>query len=213
MVLMCLCDFANDEGEHCWPSVATIGRKCSKGDRTIQAALKSLCELGYLTINERAGTSSQYHLDPRKICAPAKSAPPQKTAPTPAKSAPKPPRTTINGLASAKPMRAKNWPELPDWIPAAPWNAYHEMRKQKRAKATPRAVELLLADLSKWRARGHDPGVILDASVVNNWTGIFEPKERGNGNDIRRSGAAGTDKRSGLARAIDSELGSLSAFP
>ena len=106
MVLMCLCDYANDDGGSCWPSVATLARKCSKSERTIQGAIKSLQEMGYLTAKGRAGTSNLFQLNPRKICAPAESAPPQKTANTPAESAPNPSRTTNNNIKRAIPA---NW--------------------------------------------------------------------------------------------------------
>lgn len=109
MVLMCLADYANDEGENCWPAVATLARKCSKGDRTIQGAIKWLAQAGYLIAHERPGKSTAYHLNPRRICTPAESAPPQKPTRTPAESAPKPPRNTIKN---------KNAHELPEnWEP------------------------------------------------------------------------------------------------
>lgn len=112
MVLMCLADYANDDGENCWPAVGTIARKCSKGERTIQGAIKWLAAEGYLIAQERPGRSTAYHLNPRKICTPAKSAPPQKTARTPAESAPKPPRTT-----NIKKQVARDMPD--DWHPKA----------------------------------------------------------------------------------------------
>jgi hypothetical protein len=96
MVLMCLCDHASDTGA-CWPSVATIARKTSKSERTVQAALRWLEREEYFTRDCRNGTSAIYRLDPRKICTPANFAPPQIlheppqiSHPTPAKSAPKP---------------------------------------------------------------------------------------------------------------------------
>lgn len=110
MVLMCLCDHANDDGT-CWPSVATISRKTSKSDRTVQAALGWLEKNSYFVRDMRSGVSPIYHLDPRRICTPAESAPPQishrppqKTSNTPAESAPKPlrePSRTIKGSSSA----------------------------------------------------------------------------------------------------------------
>lgn len=179
MVLMCLCDYANDEGGNCWPAVPTLARKCSKSERTVQGALKSLEAMGYLTSSERRGTSNSFQLDPRKICTPAKSAPPQKTTQTPAESAPKPPRTTSNGLAIAKPTRAKGWPEIPDWVPAEPWNAWVEMRRRKGKAPTARAVKLTLEKLERWRAKGHDPGAVLDLATEQSWTGIWEPRDNG----------------------------------
>lgn len=93
MVLMCLCDYANDEGGNCFPSVPTLARKCSKSERTIQGAIKWLKDNGFLTLRDSAGHSHNFILNPRSICAPAETAPPQKTAKTPAKSAPYPRRS------------------------------------------------------------------------------------------------------------------------
>ena len=109
MVLMCLCDYANDDGGNCWPAVATLARKCSKGERTIQVAIRSLESMGILDVHERRGTSNSFRLNPRKICTPADVAPPQNTAKTPADSAPKPSRTTNNNIKRAIP--ANWWPE------------------------------------------------------------------------------------------------------
>ena len=95
---MCLCDFANDDG-HCWPAVSTIARKCSKGERTVQAALKWLEANGFCTRHERSGTSTNYTIHPRNSCTPAIPAPPQVSTRTPAKSAPHPRKSrtlTIN---------------------------------------------------------------------------------------------------------------------
>lgn len=183
MVLMCLCDYANDDG-NCWPSVATMARKCSKSERTTQVALKWLRDNGFFHEEVRPGTSTIYHLNPRRICTPAESAPPQKTSKTPAESAPKPLRTTINGLADAKPIRAikrKGWPVIPEWMPAEPWNGFITMRDRKRASPTPRAITLLIAKLDRLRANGHDPGEILDTSTERSWTGLFEPKDEHHG--------------------------------
>lgn len=176
LVLLALADQANDAGTQCWPSVETIAHRSGQGVRTVRRALASLEKQGHLTRQHRDGTSTQYRVHPCQNGSPAKSAPLPKTTKTPANLAPKPSRTTNEGFTNVKPMRAKGWPEIPDWVPAEPWNAYHAMRAQKRAKATPRAVELMIGQLERWRAQGHDPGDILDASTVNNWTGLFEPK-------------------------------------
>lgn len=89
MVLMSLCDFANEQGV-CWPSVATICRKTSKSERTVQTALKWLKDNGYFTVEGYNGVTPRYCLDPRKICTPAEVAPPQISRDTPADSAPNP---------------------------------------------------------------------------------------------------------------------------
>lgn len=99
IVLLALADCANDEG-HCWPSVASLVRKCSKSERTIQASIKRLVDEGHLTRREVLGKGCNYSVHPnhRKIETPADNAPrsncpPQGTTPTPAAAADKPSRT------------------------------------------------------------------------------------------------------------------------
>ena len=65
---------------------------------------------------------------------------------------------------------------LPDWIPSESWNAFLQTRKKKRAADTPFAVSLILKDLIKFRAGGHDIEDILNKSIKNGWTDVYEPK-------------------------------------
>lgn len=67
---------------------------------------------------------------------------------------------------------------IPDWLPADAWAGYVEMRKRARKPMTDRAAELRIADLDKFRAAGHDVAAILDQSTANNWTDLYEPKEK-----------------------------------
>lgn len=114
LVLLALADCANDEGG-CWPSMATLVKKCSKGERTVQAAIKSLADAGHITRDERPGKGCFYTVHPRNNCAPAKSAPPQKKTKTPAKSADKPSRTiTDKNTKRALPIDWKPEPFGPD---------------------------------------------------------------------------------------------------
>jgi len=91
MVLLALCDNANDQGE-CYPSVSMIAQKCSMGERTVQQHISDLEEIGAVVRQMRSGRSTVYHLDPRRFCTPADSAPPQILHPTPAEFAPPPPQ-------------------------------------------------------------------------------------------------------------------------
>lgn len=101
------------------------------------------------------------------------------------------------------PLRRKDWPEVPEWMPAEQWNAYHDMRDRMRKRPTAHAVSLMIGKLQDWRAKGHDPGEILDNSTLNNWTGIFEPKANDNGkrNEHKRS--------DGVADALDRRIRSV----
>lgn len=96
IVLLALADCANDEG-HCWPSMATLARKCSKGERTVQGVVKELVASGHLTREEVPGRGCKYQVHPRSDCAPQRphprkdrTLPPQGLRDTPAAAADKP---------------------------------------------------------------------------------------------------------------------------
>lgn len=64
LVMLALADAANDEGQ-CWPSIASIARKCSRDARTIERVLKRLREAGHIERIERPGTSNIWRVTPR----------------------------------------------------------------------------------------------------------------------------------------------------
>lgn len=67
---------------------------------------------------------------------------------------------------------------LPDWIPQETWKAYCKTRSAKKAKNEPHALRLIVADLEKFRALGHDPVEVLNNSIKSGWAGVFEPKQQ-----------------------------------
>ena len=85
--------------------------------------------------------------------------------------------TTPSATRTADARPAKAVVPIPDWVPVEPWNAYLEMRKAKKAPATPAAIARTICDLSKCRDEGHDPGEVLMRSVQRAWTGRF-PDQR-----------------------------------
>lgn len=85
MVLLALCDNASDEGV-CYPSIATLSRKCSMAERTVQGHIADLEALGIVHREFRTGRSTLYEINGSKICTP------QNLHPTPADAAPPPPQ-------------------------------------------------------------------------------------------------------------------------
>lgn len=59
----------------------------------------------------------------------------------------------------------------PDWIPREPWDAWLESRKRK---PTLRALEMAVKKLGALKDLGSEPGAVLEQTVVNGWTGLFE---------------------------------------
>ncbi|CAB5291617.1 hypothetical protein IST4103_01220 [Burkholderia cenocepacia] len=155
-VLVAVCDTANDEGV-CWPSVETIRRKCSMGERTVQRHLDDLEQAGIITRSFRKGRSTTYQVHESKfpLSTPAKLAPPQERhprqidtpanlAPTPAKNDGAPPPNSTETPANLAPRTIKNRKpnhqeargaalprvcvELPDWIDPKAWERWEAHR-------------------------------------------------------------------------------------
>lgn len=106
MVLLALCDNASDEGI-CYPSVATLVRKCSMAERTVQGHITDLEKLGIVRREFRTGRSTYYHIDASKICTP------QNLHPTPADAAPPPRRICTPPPAGLAPITIKEPPVEP----------------------------------------------------------------------------------------------------
>ena len=89
LVLLALCDNANDQGE-CYPSTSMLAEKCSISERSVYNHLDTLVKEGAISKEVRTGRSTIYHINPCKFCTPANSAPLQPLHTTPATVAPPP---------------------------------------------------------------------------------------------------------------------------
>lgn len=188
-VLISLADQANDDG-YCWPSVGTIAKRTCLSERAVQGAIKWLHEAGLLGASERRGTSSVYQITPAsyappQMLRPADAAPrgagnapppPQMLHPTPADAAPKPSMNRQLNHQEPKKRASASVFELPDWIPADTWAAFMETRQAKKAKSTDYALSLLVKDLERFKAAGHDPVAILNNSIKAGWSDVYPPK-------------------------------------
>ena len=69
-------------------------------------------------------------------------------------------------------------PDLPDWISTEAWEGFDAMRRKSRHPLTPRAAKLVVNELAKLRAAGHDPNAVLDQSTRNGWRDVFPLRDR-----------------------------------
>ena len=175
LVLLALADCANDEGA-CWPGIRSLMAKTGKCERSLQAAIKSLEKAEHLTRNEVPGKGCNYIVHPRNYCAPAITAPPQKTTKTPAKIAGKPLRTII-GESETREAAILALPQ---------WSAFKAMRTQIKKPLNPTAVSRLLIKLIALADDGYPPGGVLDQSTEHCWQGVFKIEEREDGRTINR---------------------------
>lgn len=103
--------------------------------------------------------------------------PPQMLHPTPADAAPKPSMNRQLNRKEPKDTRAVAQSfVLPDWIPVDTWAAFMETRKTKKAKSTDYALSLIVKSLADFKAAGHNPVDILNASIKAGWSDVYPPK-------------------------------------
>lgn len=169
LVLLSLCDNANDQGE-CYPSMATIAKRCGMSERAAQGHVVELQKVGILSRVERHGRSTLYTINPRRICTPAESAPPQILHPTPADSAPHPAESAPSVPAESAPItiiepslnhQYKHQPAKSrsssikadifkvDDVDADVWQDFVALRKAKKALLTKTAVDGIRAEAAK----------------------------------------------------------------
>jgi phage replication O-like protein O len=65
---------------------------------------------------------------------------------------------------------------LPEWLDPKLWEDFKTMRKKIKKPMTPKAEELAISKLSRFRAKGLNVTSIIEKSILNDWQDIFEPK-------------------------------------
>lgn len=182
-VLVSLADNANDEGV-CWPSVATICERTCLSRRSVQGAINSLIEAGFLVATERDGRSNVYQIT-SAAGAPAQQAHLRRTCAPPAQDmrtpcAPPAPRTVIEPSrepSSKKPV-ADATVELPPWMPMQTWQAWIDYRKSRRLSVSPVAIKGHVSILTKLRTQGQDVAAVIQQSIDQGWQGLFALKSQ-----------------------------------
>jgi Helix-turn-helix domain len=185
IVLLALADCANDEG-HCWPSMATLAKKCSKSDRTVQASIKSLVDAGHLTRREVPGKGCNYTIHPRSDCTPEVTAPPKLLLPTPEAAAPPPPKPLRTNRkenhqepsgGTRKRARSAVF-DIPDWIPAEPIAAFLAMRTKKKKPVDSYIAKQLFGRLRSIADAGWNIEDVINKATVNFNDGFWMPDGR-----------------------------------
>jgi hypothetical protein len=93
------------------------------------------------------------------------------------------PASPLRVMPTARPAKKAKALEgpfvLPAWIDPELWDAHQAVRRKKRAAETTYALNLLVAELAKFRAAGHDPDEALRKSIRSGWSDVFEPQKQG----------------------------------
>jgi DNA-binding transcriptional ArsR family regulator len=191
-VLLKLADNANNDGS-CYPSMTEICRATRLSESSVRRSLKALMEGGWVTVSKGLGrgNTSLYQLH-KKVSAGhlleeikgvretlkgvtqtekgvRLTEPPHPLKGVTTKNHQEPP----DNFALVPPSTHS---ELPEWVNADAWAGFVEMRKKIKAPLTGRAIQGIVADLSKLKAQGQDPNACLDLSTQRCWRGVFAVK-------------------------------------
>lgn len=85
-----------------------------------------------------------------------------------------PPHTKAESESSAKTETITP----PAWLDSALWADFLAMRLKIRKPPTEKAKGLVLKELEKLRAAGHDPAAVLEQSIRNSWQDVFPLREQ-----------------------------------
>lgn len=92
-------------------------------------------------------------------------------------------------------------------VPADAMKAWRAHRTKIKHPMTARAEELIIGKLEAiWTQHGHDPGKVIDQSIVNGWRGVFPLKDEGNDSRRGQGRSSAPDRRDGFTRAIHGDV-------
>jgi DNA-binding transcriptional ArsR family regulator len=210
MVLLCLCDFADDDGRNCYPSIATIAKKTSKNERTVQRALRLLEDAKILTSNGRSGTSTNYQINPRHFVRGDILSGVTKTTKGGGVVSPRG-RQDVTLTTNEPPIeppskniRARTFPK-PDDVEQDVWEAFCRHRKKKGADIS----DVVMRGIAKQAGlAGWSLNDALAELVTRNWQSFkAEWVEKKNGTDRNQPDGMGRTERATMQAIRDLGLG------
>lgn len=102
--------------------------------------------------------------------------------------------------------------DLPNCIPFDAWQRWIKYRHEIKKPLSPSTVNAQIAKLCTMHKRGHDPTAIIDESIANSWSGLFEPKINGSNHGNSRFdklAATAAALTGGSQRTFDSATGRM----
>ncbi len=96
-------------------------------------------------------------------------------------------------------------PEPPDFVDAASWSAFVQMRRAGRKPFTAEAARRILLTLAQFHEQGIDANAVLDKSIRSGWADVYPPDEVTHAN--RSTGRSGGSHRPSLIERVDPQAG------
>lgn len=215
LVALAYADRHNEETGCAYPSLSWLCEFSSLNRKTVIAAVMRLEAAGLLTdTGDRRGETRQIKVYRLNLETVPKTEPSLKRNSTEkcAKQSQKRDTDTVRTSSPTKASpsterRVRKAPAFvpPSDIPEAEWEGFEEMRRRIGKPMTAKARDLAVSRLRKLAEDGHPPGEVLNHSILNNYQGLFPPKDNRDGSrNAPRNGYSGSE--SGLGRTVDAAL-------
>lgn len=200
-VLAYFADRANDDGSGIWTAKQRVADEIECSKQTVITTVKALLADGLITVSGKRpngnGYTVEYAIDLAVVAALPDSKREEEgvqnwtgqeldgsTPLTPRGQAalPKPSlNRPIPQKATPSSGKRANKFTLPPDIPADEWRDFEEMRRVTRKPMTDSIRNKCVARLRKLAEHGFPPGEVLSHSTLNNYQGLFPPKDDQNG--------------------------------
>lgn len=220
-VLLALANYADEHG-CAYPSTAAIAAFGEMDHKTATTALDRLVEAGLIAdTGEREGRTKQVKVYRLALESPPNAEAFQKRKPSgfsvedPQKRGTDTVREPVSEKDKPSQKKRASKPraptfDLPADIPADEWCDYEEMRRVIRKPMTDGIRAKAVARLRKLAEDGYPPGDVLSHSTLNNYQGLFPPKDERNGQRSRNLDGRpdlGPSLRAGIGFVSDGERG------
>ena len=178
IILISLANYAGKNGT-CYPGQSTLADLAEVSDRSVRTAIKHLEKLGLVSRKKRGkkggGRSSDlFVLNLTETKAENSSG---KGGKAEAGFHIKPEVAASRDINRQGEPSDNKTPIIPNWLDEDLWEEYKSHLKELGKRLSSTAEYRQIKQLDEWRGRGHDPEAIINQSLNNNWTRLFEPKE------------------------------------
>ncbi len=148
-----------------------IAQETKESDRTIKTMINKLIEFNYLLRIKHTSGKITYEtfLYPECKKATVKNLHGDKTSPL---------SNTDKKSNTKKEVKIQKEIELPKFVDRELWNDFMDVRKQKKAVQSDRALKMLINDLEKFEKESpSSANKAIEESIKNSWKGLFAPKK------------------------------------
>lgn len=104
-------------------------------------------------------------------------------------------KTKARSRSRAPDPVAKILVDLPPWLKREDWQAFVDQRAKLKKPMTEEAQRRAVIRLGRFKKDGHDPELVLEASIIGGWQGLF----------------TGSDTKGGSAQDLDALIAELTA--